>query len=200
VQNFTNEKPILAILDDEHVFLKTLHLFLTAYYNVFPFKTYEDLINNEFEVFPSVLVIDRFVNGKDILEKINDLRMRFPTSKVLILTGDANYISLMSCVSFGVDDFVIKSETCLEELLVRIPLLVQRGDLNRTHFELPNSKDELSYKVYKEFQNLMEALFLKNALNLNGDNITETAKKLGISRVSLSQKLSRIKNLGSVDV
>jgi ATP-dependent Lon protease len=72
---------------------------------------------------PQVLVLDRFVGPDDGLVIIETVRRLSPGTKVMVLSGWVNFGTLITALSNGADDQVLKPVSC-GELRSRIDALV----------------------------------------------------------------------------
>lgn len=78
-----------------------------------------------------VVILDRGLPDGDGISLIGEIKDASPNSVVIILTSDTDFSSVKHCIARGADDYVIKSENIIPDLLVRIPVAVSKAASNR---------------------------------------------------------------------
>lgn len=74
---------------------------------------------------PTVLVLDQFVDGTDMLSRILELRRSFKGG-LMVLTGNDDLSDRVLALEWGADDYVLKT-IHPRELLARLRVLARRG-------------------------------------------------------------------------
>jgi DNA-binding response OmpR family regulator len=81
---------------------------------------------------PEAMILDLGLPRKDGIEVLAEMRKRFPSTSVLVLTGRADMEERVKCLDLGADDVVLKPFS-FHELRARIQALSRR----RNQFEDP---------------------------------------------------------------
>jgi DNA-binding response OmpR family regulator len=81
---------------------------------------------------PETMILDLGLPRKDGVEVLEEMRQRFPTTSVLVLTGRAEMEERVKCLDLGADDVVLKPFS-FHELRARLQALARR----RSQFEDP---------------------------------------------------------------
>ncbi len=136
-------------------------------------------------------------SGLDLLPRI---RESSPKSAVIILTGDSDFNSVNKCIAAGADDYLVKSQYIMPDLLVRIPLALKKANL-RTEVEeyrkflsllLPTTVEQLTGEAFEQFMATAERGYLERAIELSGGNTDKTANRIGIAKSTLAYKINRL--------
>jgi len=78
-----------------------------------------------------VAILDKGLPDGDGISLISEIKELNPNCVVIILTSDSDFSSVKHCIARGADDYVVKSENVVPDLLVRIPIAVSRAASNR---------------------------------------------------------------------
>ena len=79
----------------------------------------------------NVVLLDLTLPDGHGLPLIREIKSDSCTTVVLVLTGDDQHNTLKKCLEAGADDYVVKSNRIVPDLLVRIPVAVSRGAKDR---------------------------------------------------------------------
>jgi DNA-binding NtrC family response regulator len=109
-------------------------------------------------------------------------------------------------LSLGAHDFILKSESLIEELTLRIPIALahakarqlHRGDMAEAAALLPSPYISGNKMSYEKFMSLCEKSYLDLTIQFNEGKLSETANILGLSRSTLWKKLGDLKMKGTV--
>lgn len=74
-----------------------------------------------------VAILDKGLDDGDGMELISEIKSMSPNTVVIMLTSDSDFSSVKHCIARGADDYVVKTETSVPDLLVRIPVAVSRA-------------------------------------------------------------------------
>lgn len=78
-----------------------------------------------------VVILDKGLPDGDGIDLISEIKTLSPNTVVIILTSDSDFSSVKHCIARGADDYVIKSENIVPDLLVRIPVAVSKAASGR---------------------------------------------------------------------
>jgi DNA-binding NtrC family response regulator len=78
-----------------------------------------------------VVLLDLSLPDGHGLPLIREIKSEDCNVVVLVLTGDGDFNTVKKCIEAGADDYVVKSERIVPDLLVRIPVAVSRGAKDR---------------------------------------------------------------------
>lgn len=78
-----------------------------------------------------VVILDKGLPDGDGINLISEIKTLSPNTVVIILTSDSDFSSVKHCIARGADDYIIKSDNIIPDLLVRIPVAVSRAASGR---------------------------------------------------------------------
>jgi DNA-binding NtrC family response regulator len=78
-----------------------------------------------------VVILDKSLPDGDGINLISEIKNSTPNAVIIVLTSDSDFGSVKHCIARGADDYVIKSENVVPDLLVRIPVAVSKAASNR---------------------------------------------------------------------
>jgi DNA-binding NtrC family response regulator len=78
-----------------------------------------------------VVILDKSLPDGDGINLISEIKSSTPNAVIIVLTSDSDFSSVKHCIARGADDYVIKSENVVPDLLVRIPVAVSKAASNR---------------------------------------------------------------------
>ncbi len=87
-----------------------------------------------------IVILDRTLPDGNGISLIPEIKAENPNTVVIILTSDSDFNSVKKCLSAGADDYVVKSENIIADLLIRIPYVVERAAEKR---QLLNLKEQV---------------------------------------------------------
>ncbi|MBI3535193.1 MAG: response regulator [Deltaproteobacteria bacterium] len=138
-----------------------------------------------------VFLLDKGLPDGDGLTLIPGIRKNNPHSPVVILTGDADYQHVARAIELGADDYLVKSEHVLTDLIFRI-LLAISNIKRRFFYSLPENISELTPSHFENFLNHAEKKYISKSLVLCHGDVIKTSKKLGVSRATLFNKVRQL--------
>lgn len=83
-----------------------------------------------------VVLLDKTLPDGNGLDLISEIKRRNIATAVIVFTGDSNFNLVQKCLDSGANDYLIKSEHAVSDLLVRIPMALSRIALERQSREL----------------------------------------------------------------
>jgi two-component system response regulator RegA len=132
---------------------------------------------------PARAVIDLRMPGRNGLEVVASLRERWPTLRVVVLTGFGSIATAVEAIKLGAVHYLTKP-TSVEEILAAFertePVL-----LDTPVTQQPTPLDELEWE------------HLQRVLTDCGGNVSEAARRLGMHRRTLQRKLARKATMAS---
>jgi len=115
-----NPKAIKIIILDDHPLITDGVASLLAsserYNLVFSVHSWESLLSAILEYRPDILILDLNIHGKNILNKIDDLKLRFPEPKILVFSSYNTPSLVKKALSKDVDGYLLKDTTRTELL------------------------------------------------------------------------------------
>lgn len=112
-----------------------------------------ELSRGEFDV----VVLDKHLPDGDGIELLREIKSDYPNTAVIMLTSDADMGSIKYCVSRGADDYVIKTDNVVPDLLVRLPIAVSKAAATRRLASLEQLvKDTFRYEIVGKSQSTLE--------------------------------------------
>ncbi len=144
-----------------------------------------------------VILLDKGLPDGDGLSLIAPLREHYPFAAILVMTGSRDFNAASKCIAAGADDYIVKSETLISDLLVRLPIVLHHASLRRTaslvqampSLKLPQAQTDLSSESYRHFLATAEKSFLSGALDLCGGDATLAAEKIGMAKSTIFKKI-----------
>ena len=127
-------------------------------------------------------------SGETILK---DIKSGDRSTCVLMLSGDSDFGSIRRCLSAGADDYLIKGDSLIPDLLVR--LAVALDSRRKTVSKLPVQLSDLSPEHYRAYMNAFQKSYFESALQLVNYKVSDLAIALGVSRATI---FNRIQELG----
>lgn len=116
-----------------------------------------------------VVVLDKGLPDGDGIELLTEIKAAHPNTVVIVLTSDSDFSAVKHCISRGADDYVVKSENVVPDLLVRIPIAVSKAASTRKLKNLEELvKDAFKYEIVGKSPSTME--LRETVLSLKGTN------------------------------
>jgi len=78
-----------------------------------------------------VVILDKGLPDGDGIQLLSEIKSDSPNTVVIMLTSDSDFASVKHCIARGADDYVVKSENVIPDLLVRIPIAVSKSAATR---------------------------------------------------------------------
>jgi len=185
----------LLIVEDDESFCLALRTYLSTLYEVSEARNLRQarqiLKKQSFDI----VLLDKGLPDGSGLTLIESIRESSPKSVVIVMTEDTDFSSATRGIASGADDYVVKTEHSVPDLLVRIPAAIQQKSvLNENQFALPlpSKINQLSNASYHQFVESAEKRFLEVALNLCGFQVAEVAERLGLARATVFKKISEL--------
>lgn len=114
-----------------------------------------------------VVILDKGLPDGDGISLVAEIKASNPNAVVIILTSDSDFSTVKRCISLGADDYVIKSENVVPDLLVRIPVAVSKAASNRRLQSLEDQvKNTFKYEIVGKSPQTMQ--LRENILDLRG--------------------------------
>lgn len=116
-----------------------------------------------------VVILDKGLPDGDGINLISEIKEANPNAVVIVLTSDSDFSSVKHCIARGADDYVIKSENIIPDLLVRIPVAVSKAASSRRLESLEQQvRDAFKYEIVGKSAPTMQ--LRETILSLKGSN------------------------------
>ncbi|MCB0411573.1 MAG: sigma-54-dependent Fis family transcriptional regulator [Bdellovibrionales bacterium] len=116
-----------------------------------------------------VVLLDKGLPDGNGMDLIPEIKESSPNTVVIVLTSDSDFSSVKHCISLGADDYVVKNENIIPDLLVRIPVAASKAASERRLISLDRQiKDAFKYEIVGKSQPIME--LRETILSLKGTN------------------------------
>lgn len=115
------------------------------------------------------VILDKGLPDGDGINLISEIKNLNSNAVVIVLTSDSDFSSVKHCIARGADDYVIKSENIIPDLLVRIPVAVSKAASSRRLESLEQQvKDAFKYEIVGKSVATMQ--LRETILSLKGSN------------------------------
>lgn len=188
----------LLIVEDEISLAGVLAQYLGINYRVTVAHSLQEaslqLYSNAFEI----AVIDKNLPDGTGFDFAKTLQNQSPCTALIMMTGDDDLIDVARALERGIDDYVIKSDSIVVQLMVRIPIALRNANLRTVaasisgtfSIKCPEIESEISNASFEEAKRIVERNYLIKALEILSGDATALATKLQISRSTLFRKLT----------
>lgn len=143
-----------------------------------------------------VVILDKGLpdgDGIDLISQIKDLN---PNAVVIILTSDSDFSSVKHCIARGADDYVIKSENIVPDLLIRIPIAVSKAASQRRLQNLEQMvKEAFRYEIVGKAPSTMELREFILSLKGSGAHVLITGES-GTGKELIARRLNSVEDEG----
>lgn len=143
-----------------------------------------------------VVILDKGLPDGDGIDLISEIKSLSPNTVVIILTSDSDFSSVKHCIARGADDYVIKSENIVPDLLVRIPVAVSKAAASRRLENLEEQvKEAFKYEIMGK--SISTVQLRETILSLKGTNahILITGES-GTGKELIARRLNAIEDDG----
>tara|TARA_B100001248_G_scaffold252134_1_gene227950 strand:+ start:2956 stop:4431 length:1476 start_codon:yes stop_codon:yes gene_type:complete len=141
-----------------------------------------------------VVLLDKGLPDGDGKSIITEIRTFYPNTVVIVLTSDSDFTAVKHCIALGADDYVIKSENIIPDLLVRIPVVVSKAASQRRLKSLDQQvKDAFKYEIVGKSVPTME--LREDILSLKGSaaNVLITGES-GTGKELIARRINAIED------
>lgn len=194
-----NESRNLWLVEDDAALRESIRQFLLIDFDVFPFGDLQSVKGALHRLGPAgsnerpdIVLLDLSLPDGNGFDLIVPLKRANPAAVVLVLSGQLDLGAAKRAISLGADDYVLKSDQLIPELLIRIPMARERGLLSETSGEarIPQNDGDLSPEHFERFVEAAEKRYFSSALKIAGGSATKLASKIGLGRSTVFKKLS----------
>ncbi len=145
-----------------------------------------------------VVLLDKGLPDGNGITLIPLVREICPHAAVIIMTGDSDFNAVNKCIAAGADDYIVKSDNLIPDLMVRIPVAMSHANFrlkdicsqNQADVFLPKQVEELSPEGYATFLRKSEKAYLEAALELYDDDAIRVACKIGLAKSTIFKKIA----------
>lgn len=139
-----------------------------------------------------VVVLDKGLPDGDGIELLTEIKASQPNTIVIMLTSDSDFASVKHCIARGADDYVVKSENIIPDLLVRIPITVSKAASNRKLQNLEQLvREAFRYEIVGKSQSTMELRETVLSLKGTGAHVLITGES-GTGKELIARRLNSI--------
>lgn len=171
-------KQVVLIIDDDQRLSEVLARRFTAKtdYEVYCYPSATDALNYQGKrVF--AIFLDMMLENEIGLNFVSQLRERFTPEHLIIMTGYASIPTTVQAIKNGATDYLTKPVT-FQTLLQRLQDPQTVSDIQPPHQPMTPAQAEWEH--------------IQRALHDNNNNISATAKALGMHRRTLQRKLQKL--------
>jgi signal transduction histidine kinase/DNA-binding response OmpR family regulator len=195
LENETNGKPSLLIVEDNPDVRTYVKMILEDQYKIYESKDGEEGLNKSFEIIPDLIISDIMMPKFDGFMLVEKLKTDQRTSHipVIMLTAKATIKDKVNGLLTGADDYIMKPFEA-EELKARIINLLDQRKRLHNHFREYGLLDVENKNITSPDQ-----LFMRNAIELISKHISDTefdieilSEKLNVSRSLLFKKVNAL--------
>ena len=143
-----------------------------------------------------VVILDKGLPDGDGIDLISEIKDSNANTVIIILTSDSDFSSVKHCIARGADDYVIKSDNVVPDLLVRIPVAVSKAASSRRLENLEQMvKEAFRYEIVGKSPSTME--LRETILSLKGSNATVLITgESGTGKELVARRLNSIEDNG----
>lgn len=148
----------------------------------------------------TVAIIDNELPDGASLSIVEEVQAQAPETALVVLASETNMASLNKAIEVGADDYVIKGEHIVPDLMLRIPLAIRhhhdrlktRRARSLTTVKLPAAPSELGNEQYAGYLKETERAYIEKALALCNGEISLLSRTLGVARSTLHKKIAAL--------
>lgn len=139
-----------------------------------------------------VVILDKGLPDGDGINLISEIKDANPNCVVIMLTSDSDFSSVKHCITRGADDYVIKSDNIIPDLLIRIPVAVSKAASNKRLDALEQqARDSSKYEIVGKSPSTMELREYILSLKDSKANVLITGES-GTGKELIARRLSAI--------
>lgn len=143
-----------------------------------------------------VVILDKGLPDGDGIDLITEIKSLSPNTVVIILTSDSDFSSVKHCIARGADDYVIKSESVVPDLLVRIPVAVSKAASGRRLENLEEQvKAAFRYEIVGKANSTVQLRETILSLKGSGAHVLITGES-GTGKELIARRLNAIEEDG----
>lgn len=143
-----------------------------------------------------VVILDKGLPDGNGIKLITEIKDSTPNCVVIVLTSDTDFSSVKHCIARGADDYVIKSDNIIPDLLVRIPVAISKAaSLRRLDSLEQQVKDAFKYEIVGKSAATMELREYILSLKDSKANVLITGES-GTGKELIARRLNAIEDNG----
>lgn len=187
------------IIEDDIILRKTLLKFLSVYVQVSEVNTLEEarklLDAKDFDV----VILDKKLRDDNGLEVIPEIRKQKPEMAIIVTSGDLDFSLVYHAIESGADDYVLKGDSMIQDLLIRMPLAKKHRENSRCREKtvnsptaiLPSDCEEVTPSHFDAYLDQAEKEYISRVLELCNRESNLVARLLGLARSTLHKKMTQ---------
>lgn len=189
-----NDSRNLWLVEDDASLRESIRQFLLIDFDVIPFGdlgSAKQALTRQDER-PDIALLDLSLPDGNGFELIAPIKRANPAAVVLVLSGQLDLGAAKKAIALGADDYVLKSDQLIQELLIRIPMAKDRGLLSESGAEarIPQNEADLTPEHFERFIEAAEKKYFASALKIAGGSASKLAARIGLGRSTVFKKLS----------
>ncbi|MCB0413372.1 MAG: sigma-54-dependent Fis family transcriptional regulator [Bdellovibrionales bacterium] len=143
-----------------------------------------------------VVVLDKGLPDGDGIDLIPEIKSLSPNTVVIVLTSDSDFSAVKHCIAQGADDYVVKSENVVPDLLVRIPVTVSRAASGRRLRSLEDQvREAFKYEIVGKAKSTIELRETILSLKGSGAHVLITGES-GTGKELIARRLNAVDDDG----
>lgn len=141
-----------------------------------------------------VVILDKGLPDGDGLALLTEIKATSLNTVVIMLTSDSDFMSVKHCIARGADDYVIKTESIVPDLLVRIPIAVSKAAASRRLQSLEKLvREYCRYEIVGKSASTMELREAILSLKGTGAHVLITGES-GTGKELIARRLNSIED------
>lgn len=141
-----------------------------------------------------VVILDKGLPDGDGIGLLSEIKSTQPNTVVVMLTSDSDFMSVKHCIARGADDYVVKSENIVPDLLVRIPIAVSKAAATRRLQNLEQLvREAFRYEIVGKSPSTMELREAILSLKGSGAHVLITGES-GTGKELVARRLNSIED------
>lgn len=188
----------ISLIDDDPTLGVTISKFLGVYNDVFINESLGGARENLGEKKFDVVLLDRALPDGSGLDFIPEVKRLQPFVPIIIMTADPDFNAVQKAIAAGADDYLIKSDQIIPDLMVRIPVAINSATTKKiaasvvfqAKLSVPASRGDVSAEKFEEFMKAAERAFISAALHYCNGSATTASELLGLARSTIFKKIS----------
>jgi DNA-binding NtrC family response regulator len=143
-----------------------------------------------------VVLLDLSLPDGNGLPLIREIKTEHCNTVIVVLTGDDDFNTVKKCIDAGANDYVVKSERIVADLLVRVPVAVSRGAKDRHAASLETQLNLIFKQELVGRSNAMSQLREEVGNYASTDSALLITGESGTGKENIARRLHHLKGSG----
>ena len=191
----------ILVIDDDEVLNANISKFLGVYNDVSTVTSVAAARNALERQDFGALLLDRTLPDGSGLDFLSEIKRLWPFVPIIIMMADPDFNAVQKAIVAGADDFLIKSEQIVPDLMVRIQVAINSARNRRVAallgrfatLTLPSSREEFTPHTFQQFMHEAEKVFISTALDSCNGSVALASEMLGLARSTLFKRIAEFK-------